>query len=98
LKYAFIAPGTLPYESPAEPVSGDEIPNLISLAVTPGVAACAGNVLNTIAPVAITAEAKLARFMLLFLIIYFLPKVYPVTLLIITSYGAALLRALDHLV
>jgi hypothetical protein len=44
---------------------------LISVALTPGVAACAGSVLSTIAAAAITAEARLDRFMLLFLIIYF---------------------------
>jgi hypothetical protein len=62
----------LPYAVPAEPEVGDEMPNLIPLAVTPGVAACAGSVVNTIAPAAITAETRLTRFMLLILIIYFL--------------------------
>jgi hypothetical protein len=59
---------------PAAPDLGDEIPNLIVVAVTPVVSvACAGTVLSTIAPAVINAEAITARFVRVFLIIYFLP-------------------------
>jgi hypothetical protein len=52
------------------------MPSLISVAVTPGSAALAGTVLNSIAPATTTVETNEIRFIRVFLIIYFLPYGY----------------------